>query len=55
MTRSRVVGVDIEGSILYEIWKNKGKIPEGAYPKTYKVEGYRRGLPAVNDGHQCRG
>jgi cystathionine beta-synthase len=35
----RVVGVDIEGSILYEIWKNKGRIPEGAYPKTYKVEG----------------
>ncbi|HEY5984456.1 MAG TPA: pyridoxal-phosphate dependent enzyme [Anaerolineales bacterium] len=35
----KVVGVDIEGSILYEIWRNKGKIPEGAYPKTYKVEG----------------
>lgn len=35
----QVVGVDIEGSILYEIWKNKGEIPDGAYPKTYKVEG----------------
>ena len=35
----KVVGVDIEGSILYEIWKNKGRIPQGAYPKTYKVEG----------------
>jgi cystathionine beta-synthase len=35
----KIVGVDIEGSILTEIWQNKGKIPEGAYPKTYKVEG----------------
>jgi cystathionine beta-synthase len=35
----KIVGVDIEGSILTEIWQNKGKIPAGAYPKTYKVEG----------------
>jgi cystathionine beta-synthase len=35
----QIVGIDIEGSILTEIWQNKGKIPEGAYPKTYKVEG----------------
>jgi cystathionine beta-synthase len=35
----QIVGVDIEGSILFEIWKNKGRIPAGAYPKTYKVEG----------------
>ncbi|HZM21865.1 MAG TPA: pyridoxal-phosphate dependent enzyme [Anaerolineales bacterium] len=35
----KIVGIDIEGSILTEIWQNKGKIPEGAYPKTYKVEG----------------
>ncbi len=35
----QIVGVDIEGSILTEIWQNKGTIPEGAYPKTYKVEG----------------
>ncbi|HUH96536.1 MAG TPA: pyridoxal-phosphate dependent enzyme [Anaerolineales bacterium] len=35
----RIVGVDIEGSILYEIWQNKGRVPPGAYPKTYKVEG----------------
>ncbi|MEW6083133.1 MAG: pyridoxal-phosphate dependent enzyme [Chloroflexota bacterium] len=35
----QVVGIDIEGSILTEIWQNKGKIPDGAYPKTYKVEG----------------
>jgi cystathionine beta-synthase len=35
----QIVGVDIEGSILTEIWENNGKIPEGAYPKTYKVEG----------------
>ena len=37
--RIRIVGVDIAGSILYEIWKNHGQIPAGAYPKTYKVEG----------------
>ena len=35
----QIVGMDIEGSILTEIWQNKGKIPDGAYPKTYKVEG----------------
>ena len=35
----QVVGIDIEGSILTEIWENNGKIPLGAYPKTYKVEG----------------
>ena len=35
----QIVGIDIEGSILTEIWENDGKIPEGAYPKTYKVEG----------------
>ena len=35
----QIVGIDIEGSILTEIWQNQGQIPEGAYPKTYKVEG----------------
>jgi cystathionine beta-synthase len=46
----RIVGVDIEGSILYEIWKNKGKIPSGAYPKTYKVEGIGEDfLPSTTD------
>ena len=46
----RIVGVDIEGSILYEIWKNKGKIPDGAYPKTYKVEGIGEDfLPSTTD------
>ena len=35
----QIVGIDIEGSILTEIWENDGKIPSGAYPKTYKVEG----------------
>jgi cystathionine beta-synthase len=48
----RIVGVDIEGSILFEIWKNKGKIPEGAYPKTYKVEGIGEDfLPSTTDIH----
>jgi len=46
----KIVGVDIEGSILTEIWKNNGKIPEGAYPKTYKVEGIGEDfLPSATD------
>ena len=46
----KIIGVDIEGSILYEIWKNKGRIPEGAYPKTYKVEGIGEDfLPSTTD------
>ncbi|MCZ2126335.1 MAG: pyridoxal-phosphate dependent enzyme [Anaerolineales bacterium] len=45
-----IVGVDIEGSILTEIWQNKGVIPEGAYPKTYKVEGIGEDfLPSTMD------
>jgi cystathionine beta-synthase len=46
----KIIGVDIEGSILYEIWQNKGKIPSGAYPKTYKVEGIGEDfLPSATD------
>ncbi len=46
----QIVGVDIEGSILTEIWQNKGKIPKGAYPKTYKVEGIGEDfLPSAMD------
>src|SRR5512147_3159084 len=46
----KIVGVDIEGSILTEIWQNKGKIPDGAYPKTYKVEGIGEDfLPSATD------
>jgi cystathionine beta-synthase len=46
----QIVGVDIEGSILFEIWKNHGKIPEGAFPKTYKVEGIGEDfLPSATD------
>ena len=46
----KIVGVDIEGSILTEIWQNNGKIPEGAYPKTYKVEGIGEDfLPSATD------
>ncbi|MCC6259297.1 MAG: pyridoxal-phosphate dependent enzyme [Anaerolineales bacterium] len=46
----KIVGVDIEGSILTEIWQNKGKIPAGAYPKTYKVEGIGEDfLPSATD------
>lgn len=34
----KVVGVDIEGSLLYETWK-QGHVPEDPHPKTYKIEG----------------
>jgi cystathionine beta-synthase len=34
----QIVGVDIEGSLLYETWKS-GKMPEGIHLKTYKIEG----------------
>ncbi len=45
-----IVGVDIEGSILTEIWQNNGIIPDGAYPKTYKVEGIGEDfLPSTMD------
>jgi cystathionine beta-synthase len=45
-----IVGVDIEGSILTEIWQNNGVIPPGAYPKTYKVEGIGEDfLPSTMD------
>ena len=48
----KIVGVDIEGSILTEIWQSGGKIPEGAYPKTYKVEGIGEDfLPSATDIH----
>jgi len=46
----QMVGVDIEGSILTEIWQSGGIIPEGAYPKTYKVEGIGEDfLPSATD------
>ena len=46
----KIVGVDIEGSILTEIWQSGGKIPQGAYPKTYKVEGIGEDfLPSATD------
>jgi cystathionine beta-synthase len=46
----KIVGVDIEGSILTEIWQSGGMIPEGAYPKTYKVEGIGEDfLPSATD------
>ena len=46
----KIVGVDIEGSILYEIWQNEGRVPSGAYPKTYKVEGIGEDfLPSATD------
>jgi cystathionine beta-synthase len=34
----RVVGVDIQGSLLYETWK-EGRLPAEPHPKTYKIEG----------------
>ena len=34
----KIVGVDIQGSLLYETWK-LGRIPSDPHPKTYKIEG----------------
>jgi len=34
----RIIGVDPVGSLLMETWQ-EGHVPEGAHPKTYKVEG----------------
>ena len=34
----KIVGVDIQGSLLYETWK-LGKIPSDPHLKTYKIEG----------------
>lgn len=46
----RIVGVDVEGSILLEIWQNKGKIPPGVEAITYKVEGIGEDfLPSTSD------
>ena len=46
----RIVGVDIEGSILKEIWENDGVIPEGVEATTYKLEGIGEDfLPSTTD------
>jgi cystathionine beta-synthase len=34
----KVVGVDIQGSLLYDAWR-LGRLPEEVQPKTYKIEG----------------
>lgn len=34
----KIIGVDIQGSLLYETWK-LGRMPEEPHPKTYKIEG----------------
>lgn len=45
-----IVGVDIEGSILKEIWENDGVIPEGVEATTYKLEGIGEDfLPSTTD------
>jgi len=46
----RIIGVDVVGSILKEIWENKGKIPPGVEAITYKVEGIGEDfLPGTSD------
>lgn len=35
----KVIGVDPIGSLIYDTFKAGGKIPPGAFPKVYKVEG----------------
>jgi len=45
-----IVGVDIEGSILKEIWENDGVIPAGVEATTYKLEGIGEDfLPSTTD------
>ncbi|HSV85686.1 MAG TPA: cystathionine beta-synthase [Levilinea sp.] len=34
----KIVGVDIQGSLLYDAWR-LGRLPEEVQPKTYKIEG----------------
>lgn len=46
----RIIGVDATGSILKEIWENKGKVPKGVEAITYKVEGIGEDfLPTTSD------
>jgi len=46
----RMVGVDIEGSILKEVWENEGLIPDGVEATTYKLEGIGEDfLPSTTD------
>lgn len=35
----QVIGVDPIGSLLYATFKSGGKLPQGAFPKVYKIEG----------------
>ncbi|MBI3159230.1 MAG: cystathionine beta-synthase [Chloroflexi bacterium] len=45
-----IIGVDVEGSILKEIWEHEGQIPEGVEARTYKVEGIGEDfLPGTTD------
>ncbi len=46
----QIVGVDVEGSILKEIWENGGTLPPGVEARTYKVEGIGEDfLPGTTD------
>ncbi len=46
----KIVGVDPVGSLLYDTWRAGGKIPPGAFPKVYKIEGIGEDfLPAALD------
>ncbi len=46
----KIVGVDTTGSILLELWQNKGKLPKGVEAFTYKVEGIGEDfLPSTTD------
>ncbi len=46
----KIIGVDPVGSLLYATFKAGGKIPQGAFPKVYKIEGIGEDfLPTVLD------
>lgn len=38
-SKIQIIGVDPDGSLLYDTFKAGGKTPQGAFPKVYKVEG----------------
>jgi cystathionine beta-synthase len=50
-SQMKIVGVDIEGSLLYDTWK-LGHMPEDPHPKTYKIEGIGEDfIPSTLDLH----
>ncbi len=48
----KIIGADPVGSLIYDTFMGGGKLPEGAYPRVYKVEGIGEDfLPDTLDAH----